>query len=110
MKRSVHLSLCGLLIVLMVSSHAIADDELAYVKQTIAAKGAKWETGETSVSKLSKEERKMKLGLDKSKMPDAPMAALPGDVTGLSPTLDWRSYNSLSWVTPVRNQGQCGSC
>jgi len=25
-------------------------------------------------------------------------------------SIDWRNVNGTSWVTPVKNQGQCGSC
>ena len=112
MVKNVRLCLCGLLMVLLTGSYVMADQELEYVKQAIAAKGAKWHAAETSVSKLSHEERKMRLGVVKGHTPDtSPLAATaPSDVTALPPTLDWRNYNGGNWVTPVRNQGNCGSC
>jgi len=35
---------------------------------------------------------------------------LPEPAGGLPPTFDWRNYNGGDWTTPIRNQGQCGSC
>ncbi len=28
----------------------------------------------------------------------------------IPPSFDWRTYNGANWMTPVRNQGMCGSC
>jgi C1A family cysteine protease len=112
MMKDIRSYLSGLLMVLLLGSYVMADQELDYVKQAIAAKGAKWQAAETSVSKLSHEERKMKLGLVKGHMPDGPQlpAPDPSSVAALPGTVDWRNYNGGNWVTPVRNQGGCGSC
>ncbi len=45
MKKNIRLYLSGLLMVLLLGSYAIADQELDYVKQAIAAKGGKWHAG-----------------------------------------------------------------
>jgi hypothetical protein len=29
---------------------------------------------------------------------------------GAPPSLDWRNYDGGDWMTPVKNQGSCGSC
>ncbi|UCH86482.1 MAG: DUF333 domain-containing protein [Dehalococcoidia bacterium] len=29
---------------------------------------------------------------------------------GAPPSFDWRNYSGQDWMTPVRNQGSCGSC
>lgn len=101
-----------LAVFLFVPGVASADpEELGYVKNAIKAKAAKWVAEETSVSKLSHEEKKMRVGLKTktSEEEEAPVLSVELQAT-LPATLDWRSYNGLNYVTPVRNQGNCGSC
>ena len=112
MLRSVCLCLSGLLVVLLLGSYGMADDELDFVKQFVSARGGRWHAAETSVSKLSHAERRMRLGLVRAHAADAPVlaGAGPSGPTASSPTLDWRNYNGGNFVTPVRDQGGCGSC
>lgn len=89
--------------------------ELEVVNQAIKAKGAKWRAQENEISRLSKEERKKRLGL-LGVMPPEEIAATSteGSTAALldtvPSTLDWRRFNGVSYVTPVKNQGSCGSC
>lgn len=87
-------------------------EELEQVDLAIKEKKAHWVAGETSVSKLSPEERKARIPAHKPVSLENQTSTLLGDLTGLTapPSLDWRNYNSLYYVTPVRNQGNCGSC
>ncbi|HME43097.1 MAG TPA: C1 family peptidase [Syntrophorhabdales bacterium] len=113
MVKTMRLCLCGLFMILLAGSYVKADpQELNYVRQAIAAKGARWRAAETSVSKLSPEERRMRLGLVKSQMPNAPLLAAPAasSAAALPATFSWQNYNGQNFVTPVRNQGNCGSC
>ncbi len=84
---------------------------LSDLKHALRLEGARWEAGETSMTRLSPEERQKRLGLVPPvhtghepllSLEAAPLFTLP---TGL----DWRS-NGGSYVTPVRNQEGCGSC
>lgn len=34
----------------------------------------------------------------------------PAPITVTPPSIDWRDHNGHNWVTPVKNQGGCGSC
>ncbi len=89
---------------------ASGSDPLPEIKKAIVEKGARWQAGESWVSRLSEEEFRSFCGavrqpkdLSKAFLIDLPkMKDLPQIV-------DWRN-NSGNWVTPVRNQGSCGSC
>ncbi len=96
--------------------------EVAGINTAIKARGAKWIAGETSMTRLSPAERKMRLGIlaapppgeIKVYSPTAPSLSASGAATATASaapgTLDWRSYNGGDFVTPVRDQGNCGDC
>lgn len=85
--------------------------ELEEIRAAIKEKNAKWIAEETSVSGLSPELRKLRVSLNKPGRADAEdlMSTNP-PILGLPTSLDWRNYNSLNYVTGVRDQGNCGSC
>jgi len=78
------------------------------LQQEINKKGAKWIAGETSLSNLSDEEKMIMVGLNFQPL-DAPQIT-DLEVEELPKTFDWRNYNGKNYVTPIRNQGKCGSC
>jgi C1A family cysteine protease len=105
--------LIGLAVLLLSSTQTLLraqEFSLTQLHQDIKAKGARWEAGETSMSKLSAEEQKMRLGHIRS--PNHGKGRVFSAVTptyALAPTLDWRN-NGGNYVSGVRNQGNCGSC
>lgn len=86
-------------------------DELADIQAAIKARGGRWQAGENPISRLPKEKRRALVGLIKKHEPDGEelLTAVQEPLTGLPLALDWRNNNG-NWVTPVRNQGNCGSC
>ncbi|MGA2940378.1 MAG: PKD domain-containing protein, partial [Syntrophobacteraceae bacterium] len=114
------------------SSNAFAEEsvEVSVLNSMLRTHGAKWVARDNPVSLLSREERKMRLGAlrgknAKSYSPSLKSASAPALKSGASVTLppqfDWRNYNATatpspasshsgSFVSPVRDQGNCGSC
>jgi hypothetical protein len=115
MKRKVRCTnLFMFVLILLMGSHSFAAD-LATVRNAIREKGAHWVAAESKFAGLSLQEKKARLGLIKPShtgaeqvlASQAPPAGLPG---GLDWTAGGRFGNGISYVTPVRNQGACGSC
>ena len=82
------------------------------IQTAIAARGARWISGETAVSRLSPEEKRMRLGLIKPTHAEGRLVLSTQESpppTGVPASLDWRNNNG-NFVTPVRDQGNCGSC
>ncbi|MDH7510119.1 MAG: DUF2341 domain-containing protein [Methanolinea sp.] len=92
--------------------------ELEDVQSAIKAKNKKWKAAKTSVSDLPDEEFNKLLGVK----PKSPVVSPEGEegsndasapsfetLQGLPPSLDWRN-NGGDFTTPIRNQGNCGSC
>ena len=91
------------------------DNDLAALNRAILSRGGRWIAGETSMSNLPAHERHYSLGALRPKISDEAIEAgteslLSAMTMDIPPSLDWRSLNGSNFVTPVRNQGKCGSC
>lgn len=94
-----------------------ANDEqakLAEIQKAIKDQGAQWTAGLNKMTKLSTEEMKDMLG---AIIPPLSELQQPGDVIAQPnktitsiPYFTWRFYNGADWMSPVKDQAQCGSC
>jgi hypothetical protein len=84
--------------------------ELEQIRQAIREKGASWTAEDNWITQISPAERKNLLGaiLDPAESTLAPLLNLP-PADSLPAAFDWRYHNG-NWITPVKNQANCGSC
>ena len=107
-------NLIAFVLILLMGSHSFAAD-LETVRHAIKEKGAHWVAAESEFAKLPLQEKKARLGLIKPSQTGAEkVLASQAPLTGLTNGFDWttggRFGNGINYVTPVRNQGSCGSC
>jgi len=102
---------------------------LEQLKTAIEEKEAKWHPELTTISQLTVEEQKTRLGLLPTKMElqlatefklDKPHEEKPAKkkanvnygalAASLPSKQDWRDVNGVDWTTPIKDQYGCGSC
>jgi len=83
------------------------------IQKAIDAEGSNWTAGKTSVSELTVEKKKQLCGarIGGPISDDVQFARLPlrAGVT-YAESFDWRNKDGKDWMTPIKNQGSCGSC
>ena len=83
--------------------------ELEQIREAIREKGAHWVAEDNPIFRLSPEEKRKLCGtiLEGSHLGLRWERTLP---ESLPSQLDWRNKDGHNWMTPVKNQGNCGSC
>jgi C1A family cysteine protease len=97
------------------------EDKISRLNRNLKERGQGWIAGPTEVSGLSYSEKKQLFG--QSTFPAGFEYYSGGVITTGSTTLksasstspyarvfDWRNRHGQNWITPVVNQGSCGSC
>lgn len=82
-------------------------DELDHIRKVIEETGAKWKAGRTCISDLGPEERRLLCGLN---LPESLHTDVSLPLAVFDSVWDWRNHNGHNWMTPIRDQGPCGSC
>jgi C1A family cysteine protease len=110
-------TLVGLLAILSLAVGAFSraqaatlEEELSDINTTISQQHAKWVAGETSLSRLSDEEKMRRVGMSELKISAKPIPE--PEVTlmaSMSSSLDWRD-NGGNFVSGVKDQAKCGAC
>ena len=87
------------------------DAEISRINKYIKDNRLDWKAGKTSISNLTPESFQKMLGYKppESVPPDKQSPEPEMMIASLPDSFSWRSNNG-DWTTPVKNQGQCGSC
>ncbi|MFQ6103953.1 MAG: C1 family peptidase [Candidatus Glassbacteria bacterium] len=90
------------------STVSTVDDQIREIREAIAAQGASWSAGKTSVSELPRVEKLRLTGL----VMEEPTEAIgpPTPLPEFPDRLDWRDVGGSDWITPIKYQGICGAC
>jgi C1A family cysteine protease len=89
------------------------------INEAISKAGKKWKAEDNRIHRLSDSEKKYRLGYvpepgkpslqereDRAKAKAGKAIA----VAAIAATFDWRTANGGGWITPIKDQGSCGSC
>jgi C1A family cysteine protease len=100
-------SLC----LLLLNAHLAFSAEIDEIRRAINSRGAKWIAQDNPISLLPKEERRKRLGaLEEPALPEGMGSELFYAPASLPSLFDWRNASGNNFVTPIRDQGSCGSC
>jgi len=86
-----------------------AQEEVRSINREIQMVGLRWKAGETSMTQLTPEERRMRLGYIPPRYEDPDRYVEINMEAEIQASLDWRFFAG-NFMTVVKNQSSCGSC
>ncbi|MGZ3669769.1 MAG: C1 family peptidase [Bdellovibrionota bacterium] len=85
--------------------------DVAKVQSKLTSRHAEWVAKDSWVNQLSKAEAQRMMGYPGKVRFGKAVTVKPNyDLRTGSDSIDWRNKDGQNWVTPVLNQGNCGSC